>query len=1247
MDNLRNSLKNYSFDDLAKGLFALNLYLPNIASPIKSQYLYTLLEEICDQLPENNKIKTYKDFAEFCEKVIKLTPSFPTIEDYVPEEDWGDIKYFYKKRFYKIFYGGDLSNPYEFYYSFEIIHAWFEDYYLQLIKRWPFTEFQFVLELQDYILRNLQQDKQENTELRPGDFITPTEDFWNSVVVFINSFQPENLYSRDLLNLYTYKCGIRSEKLSIEKFAERAFEGKNCQYLFLEKRGRYYPVLPRRYFSVILDEWGKILKDKYTEILKLEKLQGKKPEYGIYVALIKFLKTRFKEDEVFEFASPMHLDTRAQGTVFAAIRSKKKLFMIHVTPPSVSKKILEEYLKELGPKLAECKKLLQASPTRLALLTRNTGIQFVSKSGEDLEPRFLVVVPYCTTDVISYSIPKDFEADVIGLDQFVGLMDEIINLGDLSDFFDYVDEITSSAKISGLTSYLDLYGSYKDSHGVLIPGANKPDFIMLDFGWGSGIRFRTLKNFWKDFPENDFFGHPMSWLIPEKGKTKHGFTLESRTYFGYAYFQRVGKAVFYINAPVHRMKFQQGKVTDSLMHALVDSLELYVKPLDQLSFCKVKNKVQIIFFPASLVKVDEKLKHVRHLLQDGQIWKMDITRLSPKDYGVRVVFNEDALLEALNDVRDRSLQISLLVDVLRQMNIIWPEAALTNVEVELEKEKTQKPRFKTMKVDKRVAYPEAIKPLLPENKEFKLADKTVANFAHELGIEPGTYSDDDAKVKLDGLTDKLVKEIDTRVSQYNLEKSLPLLLGKIDALIAEHERDEVMVKISLDHEVDYQRAVWSSEKYQKFFGFYKSYRYLVEKFVQHQSKKNSEISDERLKELVALVDRFLDMRAASDFLYYGIYPSKITIDRDFIITINYSVDIDAMQDKFSEEQAKLRLGEIGIDIDTADIEIPIEEYLNELNDAFKKDFGFEFRDLVNVQQILALWPVHYKDAKEDVQYSATLEEITKACAIGIKGFDESRVPAIVDFLELKPQNLLRIEGRVDLAKDLPTWEHNKRLTRYSMRPLIKIENKYHWGPHSADRTSRTWINTTSNHRLPAEIPNAPNVSALLLKGHRSIEKGLVKKAEEVVRRFTSHVETQVQPHKIDKDIDNNRYGDYDVLAYIKDKNILLNIESKIVDPDYSLKDLQSTQRNIFFGRTRSDGSFQKPDLQRVEERATYLEKECLKIMSHFGWQIQSNSPRIVSIFLTKMGYWWTKFPPVPTSVNFIQIKLLDNFLRNL
>jgi hypothetical protein len=175
---IRELLSAYSINDLLKSFFVLNLWLPNLASPIRIQYLYVVLECVHQDLPKDDRMHSYEDFEYFCKELIETLPSFPMLEDYVPEADWGEIKYFYQNELYKIFYGADLSNPYDFYYSFEIIHKTFEGYYVKHLDRSPFNEFEFCLNLQNHILNGIEQEEINKPDIEMGDIKVPSAKFW-------------------------------------------------------------------------------------------------------------------------------------------------------------------------------------------------------------------------------------------------------------------------------------------------------------------------------------------------------------------------------------------------------------------------------------------------------------------------------------------------------------------------------------------------------------------------------------------------------------------------------------------------------------------------------------------------------------------------------------------------------------------------------------------------------------------------------------------------------------------------------------------------------------------------------------------------------------------------------------------------------------------------------------------------------------------------------------------------------------
>ena len=120
-------------------------------------------------------------------------------------------------------------------------------------------------------------------------------------------------------------------------------------------------------------------------------------------------------------------------------------------------------------------------------------------------------------------------------------------------------------------------------------------------------------------------------------------------------------------------------------------------------------------------------------------------------------------------------------------------------------------------------------------------------------------------------------------------------------------------------------------------------------------------------------------------------------------------------------------------------------------------------------------------------------------------------------------------------------------------------------------------------------------------------------------------------------------GDYDVLAFWPGKDLLLNIEDKDILPPFCLKDAKTIREEIFGRCNRNEGY-----LRKVERRALHLSQHVQRISDIFGWKVNSKElPAVISIFVSRHSYWWTKFPPRSTNVHFVRIDLLDDFLRDL
>ena len=1236
---LKQIMSGYSLDDLARSLFVLNLWLPNIASPIKLEFLYSCLESIAGRLQSVNRILTYKDFADFCMITLRLIPSFTMLEDYVPEADWGLIKYYLNSRFYKIFYGASLSNQYDWCSAFEVIHRGLEDEYKGLTGRSPTQELEFCLQLQDYIIDGLGQTGPAQVDIRPGHVEIPPEEFWTRSNQFMTAFIDRDHFDKKLLDSYslTVRSNMDVSWPVTDLFAERVLQGQNCFYYFLKSRDSYYPVLPRRFFSILYDIWGRILRDYYSDIVLLNEFSDRIP----MVELAKFMRERIESSSFFGFVSPVDANSVPTNFIFAgAVHAGDKLILIHLIPLSRSFVKLENYLDSLVSEYDEAEALLRDGSPKLALLLEREGVEFKpSKTTSPLMPVFITVVAYSSTGPAQYSVPEDLRGVVMALDQFLGIIDEITEAGELGRFLDYLDDIRKTVASSPINSYLDVLGSFRDSHSVLVPGASSPNFIMLDPNWGSNYRFESLSSFWSKFPVAHFLGHPRGWAMPKDAPPN---VLKARSFRGYVHHESVGHAVFFIHCPLHLMRREDVELTDLILQAIRDGIDLYKSEISRLSFAKQESHYRVMCTPASVVRASDKLQHLQHLLpHDDALWCLDVANTRSGDYGIRIVFDDKKLTESLLDATDRSIQVDLLLAILSALGTIWDDPELPELSRTLSLERSKACRFRLFTRSREASFSDDIHAIEPEAGDFKLADKDIALLASRLQIQPGDFDGDQAKARLNQLIGGVVEEINHRVTEFSFAQSIPVIVERADALVHRYETDESIIRQSQGQEVEYEQDVKLSSDKQEFMHDHQAFRYLVEKFVQLNPNGSKILTLADLRLLLALTERLLNLYFASDAVHYGVFLARLKIDHDFIARISYDNAIDAMEREYGSEQSQIDLGMIGNKNDVPSLRIPIENYLLQLDLAFTQDHGFSVRNLVNLLQVLSLWADH-TGSKERGFYSATAEDIAKVAAKNILNFDPAITKDILGFLTLRTDEVLMLSDSKLPANDIPVWEHSKRLTRYSVKPVLRTGQLYSWGPYSANRAARIWTAIASRHKLPLPL-RAPATKAFLQEAHRNLELSLQNLLEAIMRRHASFVRPNVYLNRLDNSIPD--IGDCDILSYAPEQGLVFSIESKVIDPAFCMKDAQRIQRKLF-GYISTTGGPEDGYLQKVERRHQYLVTNAAKTIDGLGWGSTDRSLKVVSIFVTQMSFWWTRFPTVTTEVQFVEPRLLDDFVRN-
>ncbi|MCK4823315.1 hypothetical protein KA005_46615, partial [bacterium] len=343
---------------------------------------------------------------------------------------------------------------------------------------------------------------------------------------------------------------------------------------------------------------------------------------------------------------------------------------------------------------------------------------------------------------------------------------------------------------------------------------------------------------------------------------------------------------------------------------------------------------------------------------------------------------------------------------------------------------------------------------------------------------------------------------------------------------------------------------------------------------------------------------------------------------------------------FSEIMAQLELGLLGNPNDRVDSPRPAKDFLDALDAAFVKDLGFGFQNMVSVLQIQCFWPAYAQNVEESTSYGATMSEIEDVCVKIIKDINSDEIKLIIDFLTLKKDDVIRVLGQDEPCQDLPVWEYRKRYARYNLKPIIKIGDQYHWGPYSARRTGLVWSGTASTGAMPADL-QAENIEQVLRSEKKLIEDALADRTYEIVKRYTSNVRKNLKLHDLEpKGSHPQELGDYDVLSFHPENNIILSIECKDILPPYCLKDAKRLREKIFGRPGKYQGHF-----EQINKRKEYLREHIVDVSTALKWPIDAkNHPKIISIYLSRRSYWWTNFPPKEIEAEFIRVDLLSDFI---
>lgn len=1207
VEAVRAWLQQYDRIDAAIALSVSELWPPNTGSPVKHIFAWNVLLDLPYDGDEGKSIASYADFETFAKSLYDAWPEFPMLEDFHPEMDWGQTKVRLGKSFVPVFYGSCIERIPDFVESFRITYAHVTEAQAQM---------NLAMALQARIIESIPHlGDVVASESQPAFVEVPPEDFWvtcRSMLLQVGADIAD--WRNGAGNALETRFGAFKAPLTWGSFGDAVMQGLALPFLAVESSGIWVPMSVRSAPGVVIDHWAN------------KEVPGVSAH--THRALGRFVAERFLRTVI----GPLTLfidDTAKEDLPISCIISAESGVYLICACDHESTEQLSNAAKTIYAKLREKASIHFRLTDGRRLMLSKDGIN--GPSADELH--ILIVLTLASTVFGSIEVPEK-PARSLPLADFITIFDSLHDLDELERYWKFVDAQRRSLSPFS-TGPVDLYASFKDTNEVLVEGAVSPTIIGLDPHWGTSWRFKSLVDFWSLAPQV-FPDGSSGWFLSTE--TEGVVELQSRHHKAVAYSTVIGSCT------VQTMV----EISDDLQIDDAKMVDLFVKLLADCSYrCSqfmsdvplfLQPHILFICEPAPSCSVDpeeaplpiEQFSHVVTSVEENASRK-----------GLfHLKVDCRAILAGLHVAKDGSFEVRCLLETLEKCHIACGLELPKNLGQRFRGRASELARYYVAVSTRRVDVPDYVEPVIPSPTNYKLARKHLAAEIMALGLSPGRYELSEAKIRIDSASQRLRFHIENRLALFNRRQLLQTFIEQHDATQISERMKIQRARQSLAHDVEYDR-VDAVEQARKDFGeAARHYRYLLEKTVSSKTTGPGIVTDDVLRELVGLVDWYMVLTSASDVLHNGVDVGGVVIDDSYVPEIFYSASSDDGESGFAREYAKSRLGLGAKSEDTVEGETQDTLSSEKFKSAFVADLEFNFGNMVTSLAVLSQAQRYGFDNKLSLSYAASQDRIVQVLAENVDGLDITEAKKIVEFLTLSEEGVRRLSGKDVDTDDVPYWEHNKRIHRYAIRPLIVDGTVLRWGAEMASRAMHRWMSTVRDGYLPADF-EWPHVNPVIREIKESIEKRLELRTEEIFRRHTPYAIRGIDFFKKFRSERFEDVGDYDVFAYWPDTNLIVTVECKYNQPAYTVKDGRRLRDKIF-GQTEED---KKGQFSRILRRRLFLEKNRSRMLELLQWPEPKAKLQNVDLYVSRDVYYWMVHPPYTVPTQFVQVDMLDTFIK--
>lgn len=1208
IEAVRALLCQYDRIDLAIALGVSELWPANAGSPIKHIFAWRVVLELpCDN-HSRMSIKSYEEFKSFAELLYGTWPEFPMLEDFSPEADWGQVKVRLGSDFVPMFYGGCIERTPDFVEAFRITYAHIPE---------AIAHMDLAIALQARIIESIPSLCSGYIgEATSAHVEVPSAEFWigcRSTLLRIHSDISVWLAKAGSA-LVTCFDGCDTSR-TWGDFGDEVMLGKALPFLAVKSEDAWLPMSVRSSPGVVIDHWA----NKVVDGISVD----------THRSLAKFVAERFTRSVMGPLTPLVDGVTIDDLSISCVISGGAGLYLIctcdHASSERLASAAEDIYIRVWQGGLIHFRSL----DGRRLMLSKD-GV--CGPSADEI--RIIIVITQSSTSLGFINVPKG-PARLISLADFITIFDSLKDLNELEDFWEFVDGQKNSLSPFS-NGAADLFASFKDTHGVLVEGAISPTVIGLDPHWGTSWRFKALANFWTLAPSvfpNDSTG----WWLTHG--TEGVVVLQSRHHPAVAYSTSVGACTVQVIFDLSESTTKDdAKMIDLFAQLLADCA---YRCSDSLLDLSLFQNPHVLFNcrgdPSKFVEVDKPIRPVTAF--SNVLTSIEEDRARPGMFHLQI--DTRAILSGLNSAKDGSFEVQCLLETIERIHFILGLELPNNFAERFSKRATELARYRLDVVARSVDVPDHIDTVIPSPSEYKLARKQLASDIMSLGLSPGRYELDVAKDKIDIASTRLRLHIENRLASYHRHQLLKALIEQHDALLIAERMKIQRTRQSLAHEVEYDRLDTVEQARKQYGEAARHCRYLLEKTVSSSNNGEGQVTDDVLRELIALVDWYMVLTVASDILHNEVDVVGVLIDDWYIPEIFYSAGSDDRWTEYAREYAKSRLG---IGVNSTDVvggeQAELLSSLN-LNHAFMTDLGFDLQSMLTALLVLSQAHRHGFGNELALSYSSAPNLLAQGLVDNIERLELAEAERIVEFLTLSEKGVLRLPGRDVDELDVPYWEHHKRIHRYAIRPLVVDGLALRWGAETASRAMNIWMSTVRDGYLPADF-DWPNVKPVVRDIKQSIEKRLELQTEEIFRRHTPFIKRGIDFFRKFRGEGFEDVGDFDVLAYWPDANLLVTVECKYNLPPYTIKDGRRLRDKIF-GKKEDDRGGQ---MSRILGRRQFLEKNRSRMIELLKWPNSGSKPVVnVELYVSRDVFYWMIHPPFPVPTQFVRVDTLDSWIR--